>query len=72
MEIVFLGHIVCFLGHIVSGFCTVWFLGRVLRLGHDVSLLGHENRRFGHIVFVFSTVSGLVMFWSCSPRFETL
>ena len=53
MEIVFLGHVVCFLGYIVSGFCMVVFLGRVLRLGHDVSLLGHENRCFGHIVSVF-------------------
>ena len=50
MEIVFLGHIVCFLGHIVSGFCMVMFLGRVLRLGHDVSLLGHEDSFLGHIV----------------------
>ena len=50
MGIVFLGYEVCFLGHIVSGFLVVVFLGRVLRLGHDVSLLGHENRRLGHIV----------------------
>lgn len=50
MEIRFLGHIVCFLGYIVSVFYAVVFLGRVLRLGHDVSLFGHENRRLGHIV----------------------
>ena len=50
MEIVFLGYGNCFLGHIVSGFCMVVFLGRVLRLGHDVSLFGHENRCLGHIV----------------------
>ena len=50
MEIRFLGHEVCFLGHIVSSFYMVVFLGRVLQLGHDVSLLGHENHRLGHIV----------------------
>ena len=43
MEIVFLGYGNYFLGHIVSGFRMVVFLGRVLRFGHDVSLLGHEN-----------------------------
>ena len=53
MEIVFLGYGNYFLGHIVSGFCTVVFLGRVLRLGHDVSLLGHENQFLGHIVSGF-------------------
>ena len=50
MEIVFLGHIVCFLGYIVSVFCTLVFLGRVLRLGHDVSLFGHEDGFLGYIV----------------------
>ena len=50
MEIVFLGYEVYFLGHIVSGFCTVVFLGLVLLLGHDVSLFGHENQVLGHIV----------------------
>ena len=50
MEIRFLGHIVCFLGHIVSVFLMVVFLGRVLRLGHDGSLLGHEDGFLGHIV----------------------
>ena len=47
MEIAFLGYGNYFLGYIVSGFCTVVFLGRVLRLGHDVSLLGHENQFLG-------------------------
>lgn len=50
MEIRFLGYEVYFLGHIVSGFCTVVFLGRVLRLGHEVSLFGHEDGFLGHIV----------------------
>lgn len=50
MEIVFLGHEVCFLGYIVSVFCTLVFLGRVLRLGHDGSLLGHEDGFLGYIV----------------------
>ena len=38
-----LGHENYFLGHIVSNFYMVSFLGRVLRLGHDVSLFGHED-----------------------------
>ena len=46
----FLGYGNCFLGYIVSGFCTVVFLGRVLRLGHEVSLFGHEDGFLGHIV----------------------
>ena len=50
MEIRVLGHEVCFLGHIVSVFYAVLFLGRVLRLGHEVSLLGHEDGFLGHIV----------------------
>ena len=50
MEIVFLGHEVCFLGYIVSIFLMVVFLGRVLRLGHEVSLLGHEDGFLGYIV----------------------
>lgn len=50
MEIHFLGYGNYFLGHIVSGFRMVVFLGRVLRFGHDVSLLGHENQVLGHIV----------------------
>ena len=50
MEIVFLGHEVCFLGYIVSVFYAVVFLGRVLRLGHEVSLFGHEDGFLGHIV----------------------
>ena len=50
METRFLGHEVCFLGHIVSIFLMVVFLGRVLRLGHDVSLFGHEDGFLGHIV----------------------
>jgi hypothetical protein len=43
METAFLGYGNCFLGHIVSIFRAVLFLGRVLRLGHEVSLFGHED-----------------------------
>ena len=50
MEIVFLGYGNYFLGHIVSIFLMVVFLGRVLRLGHEVSPFGHENGFLGHIV----------------------
>lgn len=50
MEIAFLGYGNCFLGYIVSNFYMVSFLGRVLRLGHDVSLFGHENQVLGYIV----------------------
>ena len=50
MEIDFLGHGNYFLGHIVSSFYMVVFLGRVLRLGHEVSLLGHEDGFLGYIV----------------------
>lgn len=50
METRFLGHEVCFLGHIVSSFYMVVFLGRVLQLGHEVSLLGHEDGFLGYIV----------------------
>ena len=50
MEIAFLGYGNYFLGHIVSGFYMVVFLGRVLRLGHEVSLLGHEDGFLGYIV----------------------
>ena len=50
MEIRFLGYGNYFLGYIVSGFYMVVFLGRVLRLDHDVSLLGHEDSFLGHIV----------------------
>lgn len=50
MEIRFLGYGNYFLGHIVSIFHAVVFLGRVLRLGHEVSLLGHEDSFLGHIV----------------------
>lgn len=58
MEIMFLGYEVYFLGHIVSDFLMVVFLGRVLRLGHDVSLLGHEDEVLGHIVSRFSHAHG--------------
>ena len=50
MEIAFLGYGNYFLGHIVSIFHAVLFLGRVLLLGHDVSLFGHENQVLGYIV----------------------
>ena len=50
MEIRFLGYGNYFLGYIVSVFCTLVFLGRVLRLGHDGSLLGHEDGFLGYIV----------------------
>lgn len=50
MEIRFLGYGNYFLGYIVSIFHAVVFLGRVLRLGHEVSLLGHEDSFLGHIV----------------------
>ena len=53
MEIRFLGYGNYFLGHIVSVFRMVVFLGRVLRLGHDVSRFGHEDSFLGHIVSVF-------------------
>ena len=53
MEIRFLGHGNYFLGYIVSIFYAVLFLGRVLRLGHDVSLFGHEDGVLGHIVSMF-------------------
>ena len=58
MEIVFLGYGNYFLGHIVSIFHAVRFLGRVLRLGHDVSLLGHEDGFLGYIVSGFSHAHG--------------
>ena len=50
MEIAFLGYGNYFLGYIVSIFYMVVFLGRVLRLGHEVSLLGHEDGFLGYIV----------------------
>ena len=50
MEICFLGYGNYFLGYIVSVFLTVVFLGRVLRLDHDVSLFGHEDGFLGYIV----------------------
>lgn len=62
MKIAFLGYGNCFLGYIVSNFYMVSFLGRVLRLGHDGSLFGHEDGFLGYIVSGFSTMRGLATF----------